>query len=550
MFKDIADAIRTRSNTSENIIAANFPDAINEIVLELGEETIFPEFEPREYEYPYELFQDISDSIKHKEGSNNNLINAEEFANRIRKLPYIYPHDKYIFYEVKMASGTDWPEGISPKGTEDEVKAYDAFVKQIFDNTTSSGSYYTFHVNIPAGYTAKVYREYLETMSGIEELTGNISVNEGYPLGTDVRYVWNGYDASIAEDSPSECIYDWTFDGNELINRPHLIVELSKKPVNIPVFDASVIVGYAGLNDRGSCGIDLGWTGSSYPDGNIQTIDNWKWSNNNAQSLRQRPMEANGDGTYTYNWTFQTNTVNGSMELILDELFINQVPCELPFIPETMSKEQDAEAAIGTPGTYTYTELPDGGHVYVRLVRKFGSQRVYTILFENVKSDVTVTYANLTYYYSDTHTLYIPLQGVYTNDKKIPSVDVWDEENWISISAGKTNLCFRQITGDKNNYYANIRFKLKDGYNNLRYDYCTSAEYPGYIESTRVETINGFADEQKSNAIISLEDFNEEQFNSGHIYGPDKEGYYYIRINTAVSGSVPLSILKIYSDIE
>lgn len=40
MFKDIADAIRTRSNTSKNIVAANFPDAINQIVLELGEETI------------------------------------------------------------------------------------------------------------------------------------------------------------------------------------------------------------------------------------------------------------------------------------------------------------------------------------------------------------------------------------------------------------------------------------------------------------------------------------------------------------------------------
>lgn len=561
MFEDIASAIRDRSGKSGSIIATDFPDEIKKIVLEIGAEPDYSDSEPHSYATLSELFYDIAEAIRYKESSKG-LIPAEDFADRIRALPYIYPEDRTISYDVVMAEGYDYPEGVDPNGTFQEVSAYAALVKSVFTKATIFNNSYSFDVNVPVGYTAKVYREYTNPVSFFVELTGDREdiedeslrksriINAGYPLGTEPTYEWNGNNlGQLSKDSPPTFLSHATFEDDKVGQRPHLVVELTERN-DVPVFDASRVVNHIGLSGRGSTGIDVGWTGSGYPDGNISTTDNWDWSKDTSL-LHNIPLTKDPDGTYSYNWTFQTNSSNN---MILDVFQVNLTPIQVPFIPETTSKEQDAEAAIGNPGTFAITKLSDGGEVKIRMIREFGSvpQRVYTVDFSKIKGNITVTNGNLHFRGNDPRCFIGPLTGIYTTSKDRVGLELYDDGWWEPELFYGTSRLFGDV-GDYDNYGANVRFKLMEGYKNPTYSYSNGEIYPGTIESTRIETENGFEQTEKPDAIVPIIEgtVDEKYLNSsgkylsGHIYGPDTDGWYYIRIIKKPDSNLVIATLSI-----
>lgn len=98
---------------------------------------------------------------------------------------------------------------------------------------TTVNQSYSFDVKIPAGYTAKVYRNGIEiTHNG----TGNTN---GYPLGTEPVYKKNNDDTITPDMSsgPSSLVLEETFYDNDVTEEHNIEVELTRNTSTL-TFDA------------------------------------------------------------------------------------------------------------------------------------------------------------------------------------------------------------------------------------------------------------------------------------------------------------------------
>lgn len=287
--------------------------------------------------------------------------------------------------------------------------------------------------------------------------------------------------------------------------------------------------------------------------GNVATSDNWNWNNGSDYRNGAVKMTKEADGTWSYQWTWQTN--NGDNQ-ILDTLEINGVGIMIPYFAKHAAEENNNTYNQEYPGTdggfktwYTETDIDHGIHIKVEYLMVFAGkpQRVYRITVTGARSNVNITGMNLMQYGSgaDEFATY-KLDGVtgatlkgdsvgdgthaaaiqYFNDKS-----EWSDNTPQGTVVVKSDNNGINFNGDQNLHGANIRFKLADGYDS-----------PYYLwESTKGGVIEGQASivRDEETGEIDYSTMNQVQplpasgqLESSYIYGPDKYGWYYIRVTT------------------
>ena len=440
-------------------------------------------------------------------------------------------NDYNLTYDVQMADGTNPPTGVT--------------VESVFGGTnpaTTTNGAVSFDVTIPYGYTAKVWREYLDGTNRVE-LTGNRpapdtdkTVNEGYDLGAEPVYKKEGNDVVLDSNNPSPSSYriSATFHDDHVTEDRHIVVELTKRPA--PKFITQHWTGTIYADGRGGTGTDAGWNGNStHKSGNIQPDDNYGWKKDDII------MDEIDSDTYTYSttWTFQTSTGTGH-PFLLDSLEFNGVALNIPYVP-TSSYGRDIETGQGyrhvedatsttptaeddlaqvraitedqkiTAGSLRKTTLPDGTVVAIELVRYWGKQRVYTVTITGAHSNITITGGNLMQYGSGAEE-FIPSASVGIDANNIES---YYNGDWVTRPAAEA-VVSQGPDDDSSFHNFNIRFKLEIGY-----------EMPFYtwINASTNETV-------EKGETVPLDTLTVDQSaDSKKVYGPDDDGWYYIHLN-------------------
>lgn len=499
---------------------------------------------------------------------------------------------------------------IKDKKTGETTDVTEKYVDYIFGAdrpTATTDSYYSFVATVPYGYTMQIFRKVEGSDAGEEEITGKkpatgIFHNDTYPLGTEPVYIYpkdGGFRIEVDTSAgPSTLKMSDAFYNDHVDADRTIIAVLTKK--DAPVFDARNIIadssgtkGSSGM--RGSSAVRTveatnratesketipydyedeylwrrdGENGSSkyikysngYPIGNIQTGDGWGWKTDDNETINKSTMDYNeDDGTYSYQWTFQTNN---SDEYLMDVLEINGIPLTLPFFPkysvvgDTLGTDDG-----GIKSWFTETDLPHDIHVRVEMLMTFkgdgGKQRVYRITVTNARSNVTVTGLNLMQYAGGAKEISTyALNGIYadyedgTADPSQAAVQFFDTEkrngNTLVRAAGWHREAVSNVhvdaidypNGDPEHRGANIRFRLADGYDSPYY----------LFESSQDGTIKGTDDNPQASIsrdadgkinfdtqteIKQMSEVGENDLlKSQYIYYDDEDGWYYIRVTT------------------
>lgn len=407
-----------------------------------------------------------------------------------------------------------------------EITLSDNITNDIVFGTTRPSSTvnrsYSFDVRIPAGYTGEVYR-----YKGDNKNPENLTENRDYPLGTDPVFVYASNKQILADTKkgPKVIQMNDTFFDDNVREDHHIEVVLTKKAA--PKFNASFWFNQEYAGNRGNT--------AKYPLENYDEFNykpengNWNWG-----SLANGPVDMyqDADGSYSYTWVIQTNTNNiGGGGYLLDSFELNGIGIKVPFIPiavigNLLEPKEIANGNSEEGKTYAITTLPDGAKVKVEYLRVLkgnnaSNQRAYQITITGAHSDITVTGGNLAMYGGGAAEISIySLIGVYGEDDNHSKLslevykDSWYAKKMADIVIGDAI----DYDGDPNKYNANIRFKLQEGYENPTYS----------LESTR----NGVINNQSSN-------------NNHKIYGPDTEGWYYIKIDNYNRTENIIALLKI-----
>lgn len=452
---------------------------------------------------------------------------------------------------------------------------------------------YSFNVTVPYGYELRLYRiRYIDNgerqeLTGKEPPQGMPIHNEGYPLGMDPVYDKQQTDFRITttpENSPSTLTMRDTFYNNSVTSDRIIIAVLKKK--DEPRFDATIVTKVAGAKERGTSAknkVDATLRGTDikekilydyedeyfwfmeYKDkveeyknrskyinydnanaiGNIQTADGWNWGNT-GEGVTYSKMDKNEDGTYSYQWTWQTNS---SDEYMMDVLEINGVAIRIPFLPKyTYNIDEKQSTDSGINAWFTETKLSDGTQVRVEYLMYFNTgkkpQRVYRIIITNARSNVVVTGLNLMQYASGAPEISVyDLVGIYADNddtSQTAAIQYYDEleKTWkkttlsnVIVNQNKTDKTKNGIDydqGDGDHYGANIRFKLADGYDSPYYLFESSRD--GTIDKQASAERDDEGNVIKQNDIQKISDVVENnKLDSQYIYDGG-DGWYYIRL--------------------
>lgn len=421
------------------------------------------------------------------------------------------------------------------------------------DSTTLAAA--SFDVTIPYGYTAHVYREYEDGTPRVDLTSKNVDedhrVNDGFPLGMEPLYT--STTSKDLNNGPSDMRVSATFFANHITENRRIVVELEKRTVD-PIFDAHYWLATGNANGRGATGYEdekSKGDPSNTGNGNLNPEDrNYVWGvlakdpttlSSAEEKIYNTYWARQDDGTYSLQWIFQTN--NGD-SFLLNSLEMNGVTISLPYVPEEIQGSSGG-AGKGAEGTYAETTLPDGAVVKVRFAREFGSnpqQRVYVITITGARANITITGGNL-FMLAKGAPEYVarPLTGVYAGDIGKEEFGYFGlDRNWhthpmslVQVQSPDSGDASRTdfTDGDSTRYGANIRFKLQEGY-----------ELPVYswIQRMSDSVLEGNADKegkQKADSVIKWEDAASnlagDKLKTSCIYGPDQEGWYYIRLEKA-----------------
>ena len=261
----------------------------------------------------------------------------------------------------------------------------------------------------------------------------------------------------------------------------------------------------------------------------VPSNGNWNWDYASTPLvMTQDPT----DGTYSYQWTWQSNS--GSGGFTLDSLEVNGVGVMIPFYSKY-------EAGSTDPAThnrwYTETILPDGAKLLVEHLMTFngGIQHVYRFTVTGARSNVTVSAMNLIQGTGAPEFVTYQLTGV-TDGNGATAIEYYSKlGTWVSTLQGNINVNSNEdginFSGDNDSYGASIRFRLVEGYSS-----------PYFLwEATRTGVISDQASAKRDtagnviltelNSVIPLDDFSGTM-DSKHVYGPDNNGWYYIRVTT------------------
>lgn len=484
------------------------------------------------------------------------------------------PLEHLMSYRVVMEPGSVF-EGVDfPTDYETGEGANDAYYELkdfIFgaDRTTSTvDRYYSFRATVPDGYEMRIFRQIgekeREEVTGKESATG-ITHNEGWPLGKEPIYNQaSGYNVlPDRENGPTTLMLSDTFYNDSVTENRTIIAELRKK--DEPTFDAwNWISKTIGTNGRGTSAAssydyekDNSTKNGNYP--NIVPTDTWNWNTGGINDAVHHTMMKETDGTYSWTWTFQTNN-NGSDDFLLDSLSVNGEALSIPFLPrrhawgnnKSQSDIKPNQPAVGEVEgrSYTVMAFPDGMTVRLDYLSLFAwnpnNQRVYRLTITGARSNVTVTGGNLMQYGSGAPEFVVSsLTGIHAGDPQVEAIQViGDNGNWVKRNESDVNITqYDTFYKSSDLHGANIRFKLADGYASPYY-YFTTLNNVVIKDQATVELYNNgevIFDESGSVTLIRdslVSDLNVKD--PQHIYGPDAEGWYYIKLDTRDSNRVSL----------
>lgn len=255
---------------------------------------------------------------------------------------------------------------------------------------------YSFDVTIPGNYTADVFTNGNRREDHVNKKSADD--NTYYSLGTPPVYKQaNDVLVVDTDNGPNGLILSYTYTNNAVNSDRTIVVQMTKK--STPVFDARQAVKLVGMSGRGATGIDRKENNGNYP--NLVPDGGWNWAFYETDTV---PMHDEKDGTYSFTWTFQTNSGNW----LLDSFGINGTNVYIPFMPvqsvASVAVEVDKTAnpdatdpaeRCGVNSCKT-TILPDGTIVEIEFFKAFGNlQRIYNIRITNARSDIVVTAGNL-----------------------------------------------------------------------------------------------------------------------------------------------------------
>lgn len=557
------------------------------------------------------IYYYLTDSKQSNDVSTTTLPEGQKFI-----VEYL-PIEHEIEYKV-LKNSSDGIEGEDITNVRESVNIGGTDVRDTWENiifgaehpTKTDGGAYSFIGYAPYGYTVEFYLQEKNSAPvlqlGKDKQGAYDAVNDGWALGKEPDYV-NGTrnDAHISPSAAgtkklvmSSAFYndavdsnrtviavvtknaDPTFlvaplkhDTNNVSNRgTSALTEVKAKDkttgevVTIPYDYEDVYLWTNGKESKydysnNGTGGDWGGSNASYDNlkvGNIATADNWQWQNKAPYNTTVK-MNREADGTYSYQWTWQTNSTDN---YILDTLEINGVGITIPYFAKQAVNDDDKYKGE-SPGTdggmktwYTETDIDHGIHIKVDYLMVFAGrpQRVYRITVTGARSNVNITGMNLMQYGSgaDEFSTY-KLDGVtgatlkgngagdgthtaaiqYFNDKS-----AWSENTPQGTVVVKSDNNGINFNGDPALYGANIRFKLADGYDSPYYLWESTKGGVIKGQASIERDKDGKADYSTMRSVRSLssvgknEDDKDGNLSSQYIYGPDAEGWYYIRVTT------------------
>lgn len=292
-----------------------------------------------------------------------------------------------------------------------------------------NNSFY-FYVTIDARCVAEIYWN--------DEKISNEIINEGWSLGTSMYYEINGVPNPYK--GPETLKLKYAAYKNDANEDYHILV-LLKVIDRHPTFDARAALETENLRGRGSTGID---EGPDYMVGNLRTLDTWNWNNGGTLRNTRQPLEKQPDDSYSWNWTFQTNTGNYT----LDSFIANGTACTVPFVPSLNYNTGETRPPEETTKT---TILPAGTNVTIEYVRCFNndSQRVYSVTFSKAYVDLILTSANLMSGTGAPEVVIYDLKGI--------------KDNIVYLNDSEYKLG-NIITSMSENSIHSLKFRVKDYY--------------------------------------------------------------------------------------
>ena len=395
---------------------------------------------------------------------------------------------------------------------------------------------YILNATAPDYYTVAIYDTDNGDTANVEMM--GVPGYTNHPLGDEPIYD-TGNNPVTSSDGYNTMVTTGAYSVIAESNRTVVVVVRRKSD---PVFSAqrwlasnnargrgaSAKEGYEFINSDGSLNILSGG------DINGNETPNWDWGTFASGS---KNMWKDSDGTFSYIWTFQTNS--GGNACFLDSLSFNSVDVPIPFSPAFSANKDEPEVGMGNPRSCTTTVLSDGAVVTVEyLYRMNKDQRIYRISITGAKSNIIITGGNLMLIGGAEE--YIPQTLLGVKGESFEYYDGgWGEKN-KSVPVIHKGALGQNFDPD---YGANFRFKLEKGYDDPYYIWENRS---GKVIQNQTSVTERDAD---GNATVynSVQPLPEKGsiIQSGFIYGPDKDGYYYIRINT--QGGERLALLSIHA---
>ena len=309
-----------------------------------------------------------------------------------QKFTVTYTFQEYaVEYHVRMEDGTrtGWPTDSNGVAL-NEATVLNMLLGDTM-NTTSIGLACSFDVSLTQLYDYQVrvmcYRKLGADEFGDPiwdagtDLTGprtedkaSHEVNRGNPIGMEPEYRSSGkYDMIETRDdrsaAPITRLFSATFYEDNMTSDLKIelrLTQLYNGDDKVPVFDARPFLNSAeagGNNDRGASGnpSDGAKENPQHAGNIIPESSSWNWGTFKTQT---KAMKQEPDGSYSYTWTFQTNS---SDIYFLDKLEINGINMNIP----TKSLGAMSQEAVNEPEKYGLT--PEPGHTSTVLVLPDGT---------------------------------------------------------------------------------------------------------------------------------------------------------------------------------